>query len=85
MNIQAYQQQCQTIAKQFRLGLSVPAALAMSEMLGPLTTAVATTYPQQQPQLMQLLNHMLQCQQRHDWLGLADDLEYELSELLQSL
>jgi hypothetical protein len=34
------------------------------------------------PRFQQMLPLMLQAQEQHDWLGLADYLEYELIELI---
>lgn len=39
---------------------------------------------QKQQVWAQLLAQMLECQERQDWLGLADFMEYELIQLLEA-
>jgi hypothetical protein len=68
----------------FRLGRSVEAALDMLDVF-----EVAASLFEQRPssikhQWTQLLMAMLACQQSQDWLGLADSMQYELVELLNT-
>jgi hypothetical protein len=72
-----------TLALEFRLGKNTQAALDMAEMVNTLIAIFPTTNPASVQQLGQILGQILQCQERRDWLGLADYLEYELQELLQ--
>lgn len=72
------------LALEFRLGKNTQAALEMAEMVNTLIAIFPTTAPASVQQLGHILGQILQCQERHDWLGLADYLEYELQELLQS-
>ncbi|HHQ4592457.1 TPA: hypothetical protein ACSP2D_001707 [Aeromonas veronii] len=58
------------LAHQFRLGQSVAASQALPELLQAVLTEQGNLPPG-------LVAAMLQCQERHDWLGLADYLEYE--------
>ncbi|EKE75436.1 hypothetical protein [Gallaecimonas xiamenensis] len=77
-----YRQQAIALAHRFRLGLNTEAALDMVELLGALAGDFAPAEPQQQQTLNAIMTLILQCQERQDWLGLADYLEYELVQLL---
>ncbi|MGV8918290.1 MAG: hypothetical protein ACOH2R_10915 [Pseudomonas sp.] len=68
----------------FRLGRDVEAALDMVELVTELMPLFATGPSLKQRQWLELLKSMLKCQEARDGLGLADYLEYELVELLQS-
>ena len=51
---------------------------------------LVTVYPkfpveEQQRQFQSILSAMLACQERQDWIGLADYLEYELQQLFIEL
>ena len=65
-----------------RLGRSVEAGLRLADYLERVLTGL-----QEQPnqeitrQLPVLLAAILACQERQDWLGLADYLDYELQQL----
>ncbi len=76
-------QQAQALALQFRLGLTTQASLDLANLAGQLITQFAEKTPQHGALLQQILTALLQCQQKRDWLGLADYLEYELQQLLQ--
>ncbi|MBV8043978.1 hypothetical protein [Pluralibacter sp.] len=71
-----------TLAEQFRLGLSLDAALALPPLLKLLLPLLPTLPAQTQRQLPQIMSAILACQEREDWLGLADWLEYELCHAL---
>lgn len=71
-----------TLAKRFRLGLHIEAALELPVLLKSLLPLLPTLSPTAQQQLPQVMSAMLACQERGDWLGLADWLEYELVQLL---
>ncbi|WKE66727.1 hypothetical protein PVT67_05655 [Gallaecimonas kandeliae] len=75
------QQACLTQARLFRLGMNTEAALEMVTLLEEIIGLVSKS-GQPQPQLVQVFGEMLRCQERQDWLGLADYLEFELQELL---
>ena len=72
------------LALEFRLGSNTQAALDMAEMANALIAIFPTTNPSSVQQLGSILGQILQCQERRDWLGVADYLEYELKDLLQS-
>lgn len=66
----------------FRLGRNVEAAMDMVELFTSLMPRFAQGPEALQQQWLCLLQAMLDRQEAHDWLGLADYLEYELVELL---
>ncbi|WP_306520041.1 hypothetical protein [Rheinheimera sp.] len=75
--------QARQLALQFRLGKNTQAALDMATMVNTLIVIFPSSQPQHIKLLQQILGQCLDCQQRQDWLALADYLEYELQELLQ--
>lgn len=72
-----------TLALAFRLGKNTQAALDMADMVNTLIAIFPTTESVDRQKLGQILGQILQCQERRDWLGMADYLEYELQDLLQ--
>ncbi|MCP2006019.1 hypothetical protein M976_01936 [Buttiauxella ferragutiae ATCC 51602] len=71
-----------TLAGQFRLGLALDAALELPPLMKSLVPLLPALPPATQQQLPQIMSAILACQEREDWLGLADWLEYELLHLL---
>ncbi|WP_413736104.1 hypothetical protein [Shewanella sp. BJSY2023SW005] len=69
-----------TAAHAFRLGHEAEGSQLLRECLDQLEPLL-TELPHSEA-IIQLLPHMLAAQERHDWLGLADYLEYELKALL---
>jgi len=68
-------------AKLFRLGRDIEGALNMVELIDrslPLMEAVSA---QRQAEWARVLSAILECQERQDWLGLADWLEVEFLEI----
>ncbi|MHA3738363.1 hypothetical protein ACXR0M_22180 [Pseudomonas sp. Eth.TT006] len=75
--------ECRQCAGLFRLGRDVEAALEMVDVFeGAQQLLVTAPAPTQQAWAV-VLTQMLDCQERQDWLGLADWMEFELTELLQ--
>lgn len=70
------------LALEFRLGKNTGAALEMVQMVELLITQYSKSDQTQLQQLGVILGQLLQCQERRDWLALADYLEYELQDLL---
>lgn len=66
----------------FRVGRDVEAALEMVDLFSALAPSFARVSPALQQGWAHLLGVMFGCQERQDWLGLADYLEYDLLELL---
>lgn len=70
------------LAQQFRLGMSLDAAMALPPLMKSLLPLLPSLSPTAQRQLPQIMSAILACQEREDWLGLADWLEYELLHVL---
>ena len=68
------------IAVQFRLGMSVPAALTLVDFITAVCADIGRPPPALEAELGQLVGELLACQEAHDWLGLADSLEFELAD-----
>lgn len=77
--------ECRQCAGLFRLGRDVEAALTMVDVFEKAQQCLASAPVEVQQVWAQLLMQMLDCQERQDWLGLADYMEYELIELLESV
>jgi len=76
--------QCRDTAALFRLGRDVEAALGMVDVFEYAQQCLASASVDTQQQWAQVLTQMFECQERQDWLALADYMEYELVELLES-
>jgi len=68
------------LAVKFRLGLNVSAALEMVELIEQIVQNRGDIPPSMVDDLGLLLASLVQCQEAHDWLGLADYLDTELVE-----
>lgn len=79
------QDQCRQCATLFRLGRDVEAALAMVDVFEQAQQCLSSSSVDVQQTWAQVLMQMLECQERQDWLSLADSMEYELVELLESV
>ncbi|AXJ03938.1 hypothetical protein CFN16_07225 [Pseudomonas fluorescens] len=76
-------EECRQCAGLFRLGRDVEAALAMVDVFEGAQQSLVLAGAPTQLTWAQLLKQMLECQERQDWLGLADFMEYELIQLLE--
>jgi hypothetical protein len=76
--------ECRRCAGLFRLGRDIEAALLMVDVFEQAQRLLALATPDVQRQWAQLLVDMLACQERQDWLGLADFVEFELTGLLET-
>ncbi len=70
------------IALKLRLGKNVEAGLEIVSLLEKIVKISSTTTPEVQQQVKFVMSQILKCQERHDWIGLADYLQYELAHLL---
>ncbi|WP_085723362.1 hypothetical protein [Pseudomonas sp. R37(2017)] len=77
--------ECRQCAVLFRLGRDVEAALTMVDLFDETQRLFAQAPRDDQQAWALMLGQMLACQERQDWLGLADFMEYELIELLENL
>lgn len=66
----------------FRLGRDIEAALAMVELIDGATPLFHARSMADQQAWGQVLSAILDCQERQDWIGLADWLEVEFVEQL---
>ena len=82
LSVSAWQREATELAVLLRLGRNVEAGLRLADYLERVLTGL-----QEQPnakinqQLPPLLEAILACQEKQDWLGLADYLDYELQQL----
>lgn len=81
--LQGWIDECHQCAGLFRLGRDVEAALTMVDVFEGAQQSLLTAGARTQQTWAQLLTQMLECQERQDWLGLADFMEYELIQLLE--
>ncbi|WP_121184337.1 hypothetical protein [Pseudomonas parakoreensis] len=75
--------ECRQCAGLFRLGRDVEAALDMVEVFEGAQQLLMSAPATVQQDWSLILTQMLDCQERQDWLGLADWMEFELIEVLQ--
>lgn len=80
-----WQLEGKALALQFRLGHNVEAGLILVTYLEQLVAEYPKFPIEQQRQFQSILSSMLACQERQDWIGLADYLEYELQQLFVEL
>ena len=85
ISVALWQKDANNLALKVRLGHNVEAGLMLVTYLEQLV-AVYPKFPvEQQRQFQSILSAMLVCQERQDWIGLADYLEYELQQLFTEL
>jgi len=75
--------ECRQCAGLFRLGRDVEASLTMVDIFEEAQRLFVDAAQEIQQQWGQLLALILACQEKQDWLGLADFMEYELVGLLE--
>lgn len=75
----------QRCAALFRFGREVEAALSMVELFEGVQATLVRAPADVQQAWAHLLLMMFEAQEREDWLGLADTLQYELIEVLQAV
>ena len=74
----------QQAAEQFRLSHDIEASLALVDIVETMAALCVHLTAQEQQRFAQLLKAILACQERQDWLGLADYLEYEVVHCLST-
>ena len=74
----------QNCARLFRLGRDIEAALRMVEVIDVAVVLFDSCSAEHQAQLVHIMGTILNCQERQDWIGVADWLEYELVDLCKS-
>jgi len=68
-------------ARLFRLGRDIEGALEMVELIDGALPLVSSRTADDQAQWKFVLEGILQCQERQDWLGVADWLDVEFMAL----
>lgn len=85
LTTEQWQLEGNALALQFRFGHNVEAGLMLVTYLEQLVAIYPEFPAEQQRQFQSILSSMLACQERQDWIGLADYLEYELQQLFVEL
>ena len=85
ISVQLWQKKANDLALKIRLGHNVEAGLILVTYLEQLVAEYPKFPIEQQRQFQSILSSMLACQERQDWIGLADYLEYELQQLFTEL
>ena len=75
----------QQTAAQFQLCHEIEGVLALVGLVESMVALSAGFTPAEQLELARLVKAILACQERQDWLGLADYLAWEWSALLTSV
>ena len=81
----ALRERSQQTAAQFQLCHDIEGALALVELVESMVALSASFTPAEQLEFARLVKAILACQERQDWLGLADYLAWEWSALLTSV
>lgn len=69
-------------AQLFRLGRDIEAALKMVDIIDILVPLIVARSQEDQAHLARIMGAILQSQERQDWLGVADALEYDLTAMV---
>ncbi len=85
ISLQLWQKKANDLALKIRLGHNVEAGLILVNYVEQLVAAYPLLPAKQQRDFQSILSAMLACQERQDWIGLADYLEYELQQLFIEL
>jgi len=67
----------------FRLGREAEASVLFEQVIGELTTLIEKNPDLMTVALQRSIAIALGCQQKHDWIGLADEIEYAIAAQLQ--
>lgn len=73
------------LAAMLREGRDEEACFECGRMLQLLMPLMANLPAELQSSLLLLAKQLLQCQERHDWTGMCDYLEFELPALLDEI
>lgn len=71
-------------ARLFRLGRDIEASLSMVDLIDTAMPLMTSRPATEQAEWTRVLSAILGCQERQDWLGVADWLEVELVELVKT-
>ena len=81
----ALRERSQQTAVQFQLCHDIEGALALVELVESMLALSASFTPAEQLEFARLVKAILACQERQDWLGLADYLAWEWADMLLSI
>ena len=81
----ALRERSQQTAAQFQLCHDIEGALALVELVESMLALSASFTPAEQLEFARLVKAILACQERQDWLGLADYLAWEWADMLLSI
>ncbi|MGL5949292.1 MAG: hypothetical protein ACRCYV_09755 [Aeromonas sp.] len=73
------------LANTLRLGKDETACLYCSDLLKKLIPLLAFLSDELRTQVVIVSKEMLACQERHDWVGMYDYLEFELTEIIEKI
>ncbi|MNG97681.1 hypothetical protein D3C79_568010 [compost metagenome] len=85
IDVTSFKAGADALAAMLREGKDEEACFECGRMLQLLTPLMANLPAQLQSSLLLLAKQLLQCQERHDWIGLCDYLEFELPVLLDDI
>lgn len=85
IDVASFKTGAETLATMLREGRDESACFECGRLLQLLTPLMSHFPSELQVRLVTLAKHLLQCQERHDWVGLCDYLEYELPQLLDEI
>ena len=85
MNADGTIEQLANYAAFFRCGRSLEVNQELANYLSEILAQIVINDGDRLLALQEIVSAILRCQEAEDWLGLADYLEYELPDFLQSL
>lgn len=85
IDIPSVKTNCQQIAQTLRSGWDESGCVESARLLTALIPALSVMPAHLQLRGVEISSAILACQERHDWLGLADYLEVEVIELLEEM
>jgi hypothetical protein len=85
INTTAIREEAISIATSLRLGKNIEISEKIITLTHLFSSLALSLSPEQLGTLQALLSQLLAAQERQDWLGMADDLEYDIIDFLDSL
>lgn len=85
IDVASFKAGADVLAAMLREGKDEEACFECGRMLQQLTPLMANLPAELQSSLLLQAKQLLQCQERHDWAGLCDYLEFELPVLLDEI
>ena len=85
IDVASFKTGAENLAIMLREGRDESACFECGRLLQLLTPLMIHLPAELQVCLVTLAKQLLQCQERHDWVGLCDYMEYELPHLLDEI